>query len=558
MSKKEILNGIAENRSNPIFIKKAFLLIISALLLVFSFLPIVSYKYEDNFWGYLEIEDPIKIKVSPVRNIAFTIDAFLTSPWEYVDDKFDEVADRYEEEYYNLSSKEKQRLLEDLLYLAERQDLQGDHTAKIPFIVGTLVSLGYIALAGALFVFALRDILAFFKGESFDSKRVLKLLSAIPIASILKYFATSSAMYRTYLFVGADVKVGSGVVLSIVFSILGLIGLMAYSWLFEGLRFDMKRHGSRVITLGLAIFAIMTVFMPVMRMSLTAEFDDGSRETTVKVYYDSGFFGSLDSSEDEISEYQETMEDGYISYRNDTVTDSYGYLSTINSFGNYSVSSYRSGSNSQYIDSKLEYLFSVDGGYEVHWLMNLVPVFMLAFGASIGVLAQRQIYILVSDEEKESKRSKKMLIIALVAAVLAIALVSVFMGKTMSDVSMYTGDSIPSNVEVKFGLSIGAGCVFSILLWAVFSATAFAPRWLQFENAEAKIPETAESNASSGTVAMPQLFARFARKKEPQKSMEDIVSELKQYKELLDSGIITQEEFDSKKEELLNLSKKEN
>lgn len=37
------------------------------------------------------------------------------------------------------------------------------------------------------------------------------------------------------------------------------------------------------------------------------------------------------------------------------------------------------------------------------------------------------------------------------------------------------------------------------------------------------------------------------------KSNKDVIEELKGYKELLDSGIITQEEFETKKEQLLNL-----
>ena len=34
---------------------------------------------------------------------------------------------------------------------------------------------------------------------------------------------------------------------------------------------------------------------------------------------------------------------------------------------------------------------------------------------------------------------------------------------------------------------------------------------------------------------------------------DDVVEQLKKYKQLLDSGIITQEEFDAKKRQLLNL-----
>ena len=47
------------------------------------------------------------------------------------------------------------------------------------------------------------------------------------------------------------------------------------------------------------------------------------------------------------------------------------------------------------------------------------------------------------------------------------------------------------------------------------------------------------------------LFSKFKKTKEEQKK--DPIEEIKKYKELLDSGIINQEEFDKKKKELLNL-----
>ena len=47
------------------------------------------------------------------------------------------------------------------------------------------------------------------------------------------------------------------------------------------------------------------------------------------------------------------------------------------------------------------------------------------------------------------------------------------------------------------------------------------------------------------------LFSKFGNKKEKQKI--DPIEEIKKYKELLDAEIITQEEFEKKKKELLNM-----
>lgn len=577
MNKNDFLNCVVENRKNPAFIKQVVLLFLGILLLVFSFLPIVSYTYEDKMYGGTEIEGTLKVKISPIQNIVLMFDSFKDDAFENIEDSdlFSEYED-IEEELWEaadngkLSSKE-EKIFSELLYLNARINLQGERAnVKLPFIVGTLISLGYIALTVLLCVYTLLDIISFFKGKENDSKRTLKLLSAIPIATIINYYATSSAMYRTYLFAGADVKFGSGVVLSIIFSIIGLAGWIIYSWLVNGFKFGIKRHGSRVITLVVAFFALMTIFMPLMKMSLTAEFEGRSTETTVKVSYDSGFFGSLDVTDDEKREYRETMSDGYFSSSNGgDWTDSYGYLSTINSFDNYSVSEYRSGIYSASVDSKLEYIFSVDDGYKIYWLLNLIPVFTLVIGVGFGIITWQQMYLLVSDEEKSNKQAKKLSIITLSAAVIVTVLVSVFIGMTMSDIRYYTGSYIPSNVQVDFNLLIGSGCIFTILLGAIFTASTFIPKLLELENAEITVSETAElveesfttdviENDKKEELAVSQVpVIRKTWKREPKRETKDVVSELKQYKELLDCGIITQEEFDIKKAQLLNLPKTE-
>ena len=46
-------------------------------------------------------------------------------------------------------------------------------------------------------------------------------------------------------------------------------------------------------------------------------------------------------------------------------------------------------------------------------------------------------------------------------------------------------------------------------------------------------------------------YLQYKKEKEPE--MKNAVDELKKYKELFDSGVITQEEFDAKKKQILNL-----
>lgn len=534
MNKEEIINGVLANRKNPAFIKLVLLLFLSVLLLIFSFLPIVNYTYEDKMYGGTEIEGTLNVKISPIKNIVLMFDSFKDDPFENIEDSelFSEYED-LEEQLWDVADSGKltsaeEKVFSELLYLNTRINLQGERVGvKLPFIAGTLVSLGYVTLTVLLCIYTLQTILAFLIGKDVDEKRILKVLSAIPVSIILNYFATSSAMYRTYLFAGANVKLGSGIVLGLIFSLVGIIGWFIYSWCFEGFKFDTKRHGSRVITLGVSFLAFMTIFMPVMKMSLTAEFKGRSTDTTVKVAYGSAFFGALDITDDEKRAYEDLqISYGYVSYGDgtyDVTDDSADYIYTINSFDNYSVSEYRTGQYSASVDSKLEYLFSVSGGYNVYWLLNIIPIFMLFVGAGFGFIVWQQLYLLVSDQEKSNKNTKRTAITTLSLAVVVTILVSVFICCTLSDIRFTTRHPFDNYLDVDFGLSIGVGCILSILFGISFTVAAFIPKLLEYENSEIKISvveftdeenlSKQENTASNNSfVSIPKLWKRKPKK----------------------------------------------
>ena len=574
MNKEEIINGMLENRKNPAFIKLIILLLISISLTIFSFLPIINYTYEDEMYDGTEIEGTINVKISPIRNIVLMFDSFKDDPFENIEDselfsKYEDLEeDLWEIEDEEELTSEEEKAFAKLLYLNARINLQSERTrVKLPFIAGTLISLGYIFLTVLLFVYIIQCTLSLLVGKDVDEKKILKVLSAIPISIILNYFTTSSAMYKTYFFAGADVKLGSGVILSLIFSLLSIIGWFVYSCYFKGFKFDIKRHGSRVITLVVAFFALMTIFMPVMKMSLTAEFEGRSTDTTVKVPYKSAFFGALDITDDERRDYEDLqIFHGYNTHYGEIyeIEDSADYIYTINSFDNYSVSEYRKGVYSASVDSQLEYLFSVGGGYKIYWLLNLIPILTLLVGCGFGILTWRQLYLLISDEEK-TKNSKILAIAILSATVLITTLVSIFIGCTLSDIRFTNRYPYNDYVNVDFNLSIAPGCILPIILGMAFTAVAFVSKLLEYENAKIKVSATApaeEKPSASNEVAEKSTSLSHASttkiwKHKPKKESVDVVAELKKYKELLDCDIITKEEFDAKKAELLNIPKTE-
>lgn len=109
--------------------------------------------------------------------------------------------------------------------------------------------------------------------------------------------------------------------------------------------------------------------------------------------------------------------------------------------------------------------------------------------------------------------------------------------------------------KAAFGKSVDlpVDAISAISLSAVFSGVAIATasgliKFFMIENADEIHSEVGK--LLDARQEKPKSVAETAIKQEVQQSNAD---ELKKYKELLDSGIITQEEFDAKKKQLLGL-----
>ena len=208
----------------------------------------------------------------------------------------------------------------------------------------------------------------------------------------------------------------------------------------------------------------------------------------------------------------------------------------------------------------------MSGGMWGWGFVNLTPLFTFILLAALCYLAWRQTWIVVSNENKP-ERTKLDKVSAIVAAVFALAViisVSTFISTTLGDIKVYLGKNAPENVHVALKLSLGFAPILTLILTALLAALPFVPvasnMLYGFENAqpnisfgpifEKKTKGAPKQNYASAPQAAPAPQAATA----PQNAAY-AAGELKQYKDLLDAGVITQADFDAKKAEILNLPK---
>ena len=213
----------------------------------------------------------------------------------------------------------------------------------------------------------------------------------------------------------------------------------------------------------------------------------------------------------------------------------------------------------------------MSGGMWNWGLMNLIPVLSFIALLAICYLAWKQTWVVVSNENKPTlaKLDKVIAIAAAVCALLILIFTIIFISTTLGDIrDYYLGRRAPKNVHVAFKLSLGLAPILTLLLTGAIAALPFVPVATNmlggFENAQANIsfaPLFKKKNPTvqQGYAPAPGYNGAPYAPPAPQATPAPhdaayAAGELKQYKELLDAGVITQADFDAKKAQILNIN----
>lgn len=235
-------------------IKSSLFLLISALVLLFSFLPILTFEFDDEF-GF-DRDNAIKISFTPIENTMFLFDSIIENDEE--DMKLDSFYDKYEdalEEVQDirnsngLSAKDK-RAIEKFAKLTVRLGLRSDTISLSPqFIVLALFSILYVAFALAFFGMSLYQFVRTLMKKE-PSYRLLKIaLCLSPFVVLFTYLISKGDYISTTMGCGTP---------SLIISLVGIVIVALDGYILHGNRLSIKK----ALTMGICLcFLVASMFL---------------------------------------------------------------------------------------------------------------------------------------------------------------------------------------------------------------------------------------------------------------------------------------------------------
>ena len=295
---ESIVDTVKRKLKSRSFIKVAALALISVLLLVFAFLPLVRYQYtnvvvidyDDN-----EIEEyDVNVNIGAFNSVGNFFDALQSQSesklensalYDDIADKSedlrDEMMDLYEDEEY--FSKEAAKLTEDIVYDSYRLGLRSSDVSPaisnyIAVVLAIVYILAVIALCGSAvlnLIYELKDIDRI-GGLDILRKDVTvplftKLICAVPVIICLLYMLIVSG--NSVNNVGSsyfDASMAFTAVLSVILALVGIVGGLVLRVLNKEIVID-KTVKTRVIAAAVALVCLFMICAPLYSVSIDEE-----------------------------------------------------------------------------------------------------------------------------------------------------------------------------------------------------------------------------------------------------------------------------------------------
>lgn len=310
-------SNIEINLASKSFIKSAALVLISLLLLIFAFCPVINYSateyftyYDDGDFEYEE--NKISIGHSAAKGVGLFFDALSSKSEKQLkkldlyDDLEDVVEDLYEEKYDiedGEVTKKYQKLQKEYMDLTLRMTLKTEEVS--PSLDGyftPVFAIVYIIAAIALFLFSLLGL--FYEVMGIDnltaikllskesvSKLSLKLLAAIPglILVIFAFMFVGFGMNDLYGLTGILFKSRLAVpaIISLVLSLGSFIALMVLRVIDKEMVID-KPVIRRIISVALALVFLFVAFAPFASAKMDGDYT--VTEKSMKIYMNANTF----------------------------------------------------------------------------------------------------------------------------------------------------------------------------------------------------------------------------------------------------------------------------
>ena len=279
------------------FISRITLLLLSIVMIVFTFLPtsVAYYKSE------------VLVEVNSYQSITLLFDSFQNKSEEELEEsdiyyEINELTQNMDihtfDDFRELSQNEKNDV-KKIIFLTLRLTLQSEETfTPLDIILGACFSLIYVLFAIAFFIISLLNFLGFFiaKLDKLNTVNIV-LLSFIPLVNLVTYFSNCGFLSDSFI-----VKMGSGTLLLLIFSVIVILYNIIISFIRKENKLKTKEIVFSSIKFALIIVAICLMFAPFFNSHIRTTFLGSDNEKEAIIYNDVFKFYNFEYSDDKWSE----------------------------------------------------------------------------------------------------------------------------------------------------------------------------------------------------------------------------------------------------------------
>lgn len=296
-AKKLTKSDIKGSRAYSI-VKSSLFLLISALVLLFSFLPILSYEIDETYG--LDRDNTIKITFTPIENTIFLFDSIIENDEEDMEldsfyDKYEDALEEIEDIGYKdtLSAKDKKAVAK-FAKLTARLALRSDTVSFSPqFLVLALVSILYMAFALSFFGVSLFQFVRTLMKATPNYRLLKSLLCLAPFVIIFTYLASKGDYVSSTMACGTP---------SLVICLVGILLVLLDAYIIEGNIPSPKK----AISLGLCLCLVVACTFLAIGSAFGVEITNGR---TAKTTFSAVYFQEYELNDKMLEELSSTTSD---------------------------------------------------------------------------------------------------------------------------------------------------------------------------------------------------------------------------------------------------------
>ena len=438
-------NGSSRKVTILAWLRRSLTLFVAILFMAFAFLPIVTCSDIDI--GGIKIEADTGF--SAIESVIYCVDSLtMLDPDELLDsDIYEELSDAAVDQFADDVE------ISKFVKLSIRLALQSDESFFTPqYVLVILLSVLYILFAAAYLIVAVIDFILFAIDRKSDKlgKATLIMLAAIPPLALIT--AIVCLLGFGFSSIGTTV---SGAVIAIIAISLAVLAYFSVEHFFLGeemVKFSVTGIIKRTLSTVACVLLIFSAFMPVFSYQAKTVFKGATAPSRASRDFGIDFFcdGNFTFSDADVERYENITSNEVATYTK--------------SYSGYARRDFQKGTTF-ILDTKIIIdAFACFGAYEFAPVFLLVTLFSLLASLSGAVLLWQNIVALTGNSSPRKALTIPFKVIGVIAAVIALALVIVFLAIAGHNVSAIEFQN------ASLSLAIAPGIIMAVI-FAVMAAS---------------------------------------------------------------------------------------